>query len=238
MGLWIIAAFVSAFIKGLCGVGDAPVFSAILAFTNNNIDIAPVSLLTSLPSNIYLIWKNRKSLVRRVWMPLSLLVIAGSVPGILLLKNTDTRVLKTYFGFFIILVGILLLVNELSPQKRQPSKVLLAAVGILAGITSGLFGIGIFLVVYFSLTTNNLNEFKGNICAVFAAENTVRLILYIFLGICNAESLKRAAIVLPFVMLGIFIGSKSAAFLDERKAKIVIMITLIISGAAIAITNL
>lgn len=238
MVLWIIAGLCSAFIKGLCGIGDAPVFSSILAFAHDNIDIAPVALMMSLPTNIWLVWKNRRSLVRRVWLPLSVLIVAGSVPGILLLKNADTHVLKTWFGFFIILVGILMLLNELSPKKRKASSFLLVTIGILAGVTSGLFGIGVLLVVYFSQTSENLEEFKANICMVFAAENFVRLILYIYLGIINAANFRQALMVFPFVLAGLIIGGKCSAFLDERKIKIIIMCMLIFSGLMIVITNL
>ena len=106
MALWIIAALVSAFIKGLCGVGDAPVFSSILAFRYDNIQISPVSVLLSLPANVLLAFKNRKALKRSIWLPLSVLIICGNVPGILLLKNSldkfDNLSLcqKTIDGYF------------------------------------------------------------------------------------------------------------------------------------------
>ncbi len=238
MYLWIIAALASAFIKGLCGVGDAPVFSSILAFKHDNIEISPVSLLMSLPTNMYLAWKYRKALKRSIWLPLSVMIVLGSICGTLMLKNTDTHVLKIWFGFFIILVGILLLINELSTKKRKASKVMLVVIGVLAGITSGLFGIAVLLVVYFTQTTENLKEFKGNICMVFAIENFSRLILYILTGIITAANLKQAAMTYPFILIGLFLGLKSSAFLDERKAKIVIMITLIFSGIFIVASNL
>ncbi len=238
MWLWIIAAVTSAFIKGLCGVGDAPVFSSILAFRHDNIDISPVSLLMSLPTNIYLAWKYRKSLIHSIWVPLSVMIVIGSLCGTLMLKNTDTHVLKIWFGVFITLVGVLLLLNELSTKKRKASKIMLVVIGILAGITSGLFGIAVLLVVYFTQTTENLNEFKGNICMVFAVENSFRLILYILTGIITAANLKQAAMTYPFILIGLFLGLRSSAFLDERKAKIVIMITLIFSGIFIVASNL
>lgn len=238
MALWIIAALISAFIKGLCGVGDAPVFSSILAFKYDNIQISPVSVLMSLPANIVLAFRNRASLKRSIWLPLSILIICGSVPGILLLKNTDTRVLKVWFGFFIILVGILMLMNEVSPKKRKPSKVLLVLIGVMAGVTSGLFGIGVLLVIYMTQTVDNLKEFKANICMVYAAENATRLLLYILTGVFTLAHLKQGAMIFPFILIGMFLGMKSAAYLDERRAKIVIMCMLIFSGITIVISNL
>ncbi len=238
MLIWIIAGIISGFIKGLCGVGDAPVFSAILAFASDNISISPVSQMMSLPANAYISWKERRFLDRRIWLPLSLLLICGSIPGTLLLKNTDTRPLKVVFGIFIVLVGVLLLMNELSPQKHKPSRFIMAIIGILAGITSGLFGIGVLMTVYVSQTTDNLKAFKANVCMVFTVGNIAVEIMYLILGIFTRESVMRALMLFPFVMLGLFLGMKSSNYLDDRKAKIVIMVTLIVSGLAIALTNL
>ena len=238
MALWIIAGLISGFIKGLCGVGDAPVFSSIMSFAENNIDISPVSLVPSLPTNFFITWQNRKSLQSRVWIPMAVLLIAGTIPGTLLLKNTDTGTLKLIFGFFIIFVGVLMLYNELSTKKIKPSKWLLLAVGVLSGLSSGLFGIGVMLVVYISLTTTDMHSFKGNICAIFAAENSVRLIMYLILGMFTKSVLMHAAIITPFQFAGVFLGIKSASRLDERKAKLAVMVILIISGLAIVAANI
>ena len=120
----------------------------------------------------------------------------------------------------------------------KPSKVLLLTIGILAGVSSGLFGVGVLLIVYISLTTNDMSSFKGNICAIFFAENFVRLLMYIFLGLFTPNVLKITAIVLPFVWTGLFLGQKASSFLDERRAKIVVMSMLIVSGLTIIISNI
>lgn len=238
MAIWIIAGLLSGFIKGLCGVGDAPLFSSIMSFSQNNIDISPVSLLPSIFNNFYIALRNRKALQTRIWLPMALLLIAGTIPGTLLLKNADTRVLKLVFGVFIMIIGVLMLYNELSQRKIKPSKLLLLTVGILAGVSSGLFGVGVLLVVYVSMTTEEMSSFKGNICAIFFAENVVRVVMYLFLGIFTASVLKNAAVVAPFMWLGLFFGQRASSFLDERKARILLMSVLILSGLAITITNI
>lgn len=238
MVLWIIAALCGSFVKGLCGVGDAPVFSAILAFANDNRDINPINGLFSLPVNLYITWKERKGLNRHIWLPLSAVIVAGSIIGIVLLKNIDTKTLKTVFGFFIIFIGIVMLANELSPKKLKPSKVSLAIIGLLAGLSCGLFAIGILLVVYVSQTTENMSQFKANICAVFAVENTVRLILLAFLGILTPAIFLRALALSPCIAIGLFLGIKSGGKLDERKARLLVMASLVTSGIAIVATNL
>lgn len=87
MYLWIIAAAAAYFIKGLCGFANTLVFTSILSFGASNANISPIDLLLGYPTNLILTWKNRKSLDPKVYLPLAALVLAGSIPGALLLKN-------------------------------------------------------------------------------------------------------------------------------------------------------
>ena len=86
MALWMLAAAAAYFVKGLCGFANTLVFTSILSFGSaTNANISPVDLLVGYPTNVILTWKNREKLNARVWLPLAALVLAGSVPGALLL---------------------------------------------------------------------------------------------------------------------------------------------------------
>ncbi|MCR5310604.1 MAG: sulfite exporter TauE/SafE family protein, partial [Lachnospiraceae bacterium] len=106
MYIWIIAALVAFFIKGLCGFANTLVFTSILGFRADNVNISPVELILGYPANLILVWKNRKLLDHRIWLPLSLLLLAGSIPGALLLKNVDAGALKIVFGVMVILIAL------------------------------------------------------------------------------------------------------------------------------------
>ena len=81
MYLWITAAFIAYFIKGLCGFANTLVLTTILSFGASNADISPVDLLLGYPMNLILTWKNRRCLDPKIWGPLAALVLAGSIPG-------------------------------------------------------------------------------------------------------------------------------------------------------------
>ena len=106
MGWMMFAAVCAYFIKGLCGFANTLVFSTILSFSTNNVNISPVELVLGLPSNIMISYKERKSVDWKVCIPLAGLVLLGDIPGILMLKNTDTQVIKGIFGFVIIAIGL------------------------------------------------------------------------------------------------------------------------------------
>ena len=105
MYLWMLAAVVAYFIKGLCGFANTLVFTAILSFGSVNANISPIDLLLGYPANVILTWKNRKNLDPKVYIPLAVLVLAGSIPGAFLLKNVDARAIKLVFGVVVVALG-------------------------------------------------------------------------------------------------------------------------------------
>ena len=244
MMLWIAAAFIAFFVKGLCGFANTLVFNTILSFSGNNISISPVELVLGYPSNIIIAWRERKNIRPAVVIPIAAMVMAGSLLGVFLLKNTDVRLVKIIFGAVVVLVGFEIFFRKASSTSADDGgnrKIITPGMlffGILSGILCGLYGVGALLGAYISRVTSGSGEFKGNICTVFVIENTFRVIMYTVTGILTAGALLTALKLVPFMLLGLFAGIKAASLLDEKMAARLITITLIISGAALIVTNL
>ena len=235
MGWMMFAAVCAYFVKGLCGFANTLVFSTILSFSTNNVNISPVELVLGLPSNIMISYKERKSVQWKVCLPLAGLVLLGDIPGILLLKNTNTQVIKGIFGFVIIAIGVEMLLREYM-RKTKKSQLLLITIGILSGILCGLYGIGALLAAYMGRVTDNSSSFKGNLCIVFLIDNLFRLVMYGVTGIITLATLKQSVILFPFMALGLFLGMKGSSFLDEKKIKKLVIIMLILSGVFLIVT--
>lgn len=238
MIFWIIATLLAFYVKGLCGFANTLVFTSILSFGAANINISPVELILGYPTNLIISIKERKAITPRIVIPLAIMVIIGSLGGALFLKNADTTLIKIIFGVLVILVGIEMLLRELSQKKAKNSKVLLTIIGILSGFLCGLYGVGALLGAYIGRTTDDLKSFKANICTVFIIENTFRIILYLFYGIITMESIKRALILSPFMLIGLGAGMLSAGRISEKIVKRIVIILLIVSGIALILANL
>lgn len=238
MSLWIIAAAVSYFIKGLCGFANTLIFTSILSFGAANANISPVDLLLGCPANLILTWKNRKKLDPKVYLPLAALVLAGSIPGAFLLKNVDVRAIKLVFGVVVTLLGGEMLSGEYSRKKVRASKPVLVIIGLAAGVLCGLFGVGALLAAYVSRVTEDGSSFKANISAVFIVDNTFRLILYSVLGLLTLDTVKFALLLIPFVFLGLFAGMKCSTHMDEKLVKKITSVLLILSGISLILKNL
>lgn len=238
MVIWAAATLVAFFVKGLCGFANTLIFTAILSFGASNVNISPVELVLVYPSNLILVWRERRSIKWNVCLPLSAVVILGCIPGALFLKNADTQAIKLVFGAVIIFIGLELLLRELSTKMVKQSKAAVVIIGLVSGILCGLFGIGALIGACVSRVTDDSSAFKANICFVFAVESTFRLFLYGFWGIITPEIVMQAVLLMPLMLVGLFLGIRSGRFLDERVIRRIVIVMLIVSGIALILNNL
>jgi len=236
MHWWIIAALIAFFVKGLCGFANTLVFTTILSFGQNNLAISPVELLLGYPSNAILAWKERRSIDWKLCLPLCAMVLAGCLPGAFLLKSVDARIIKLFFGVVIVLIALEMLLR--SGGKAKESRLLMLVIGVLSGMLCGLFGVGALLGAYLSRVTDDTHAFKGNLCMVFFVENTFRLVLYIASGIITAAAVQQALWLAPVMLVSLWLGMKAGRFIQEKTAKKIVLMMLLISGIALIINSL
>ena len=230
---WILASVCAFFVKGLCGFANTLVFSTIMSFGLSNRDISPVELLLGYPTNAFIAWQERRKMDWKLCLPLSALVVLGSIPGMLLLKNADTSAVKLLFGAVIVGIGVEMLLRERSAKKTKESRVVLTLIGLLSGVLCGLYGIGALLGAYIGRVTEDSGAFRANICFVFFVENTLRIVLYSAAGILTGGMLLQSLRLAPFMALGLYLGVKSRTLLDERMIKKLVIVMLIVSGLAL-----
>lgn len=260
---WIVATLCAFFVKGLCGFANTLVFSSILSFGSSNLNITPVEVLLGFPTNLILAWRERKGIRWKLCIPLILLVLAGNIPGMLLLKTVDAGSLKIFFGFVIAGIGLEMLVREYqtasngqgarnqraasnSQEARGqepglpglpsslPGRLPLLFIGILSGVLSGMFGIGAMLAAYISRVTDDSHGFKANMCAIFIVENLFRIFLYAVSGILTPGVLWQAALLFPAMLAGLAAGIRSSSLLNERLVRKLVLVMLVVSGVALA----
>ena len=236
MSFFILATLAAFFVKGLCGFANTLVFQSILSFGVSNASISPVELVVGSPSNAILTWQNRKSLQPKIFLPLMALMLAGNIPGALMLSHIDGRIVKIIFGAAIIFIALDMLRGQGKPQKEN--KLLTALIGVAAGVLSGLFGVGALLAAYVSRITETGSAFKANISVVFLAENVFRFALYLALGLLNGASLLTAVKLMPFMLVGLFAGIAVSRKIDDRNIKKLVLVLLIVSGAVLILQNI
>ena len=161
MALWMLAALVGYFVKGVAGIGNTLVVTSVMAYSRTNAEITPVELLLCIPTNLVVTWVYRKYINWKLAIAPLCMVLIGDILGVLLLKNVDVSAMKTVFGVVLILLSVEQLWREL---RGKPGKAahpaLMLALGISAGVLCGMFGVGALLAAYFARVTTDDATYK------------------------------------------------------------------------------
>ncbi len=224
-------AFLAYLIKGITGFGNTLVMSPLYSFVLPNRTITPIDLLLSIPTNLFLVWKNRTDLSLKIVVPLSLVMLAGIIPGTLILKSGDDRWLKCFLGVVVIGIAVEMIMRKPpSDENGKANPILLSIIGLLSGVLAGMFGISAPLVAYISRTTDGRSGFRANLCFVFLVDNIFRFFYYLINGLLTWEVIKLTLLVLPAVAAGMYAGVKIDKRLDEQTIENIVIALLVVSG--------
>lgn len=237
MILWMLAAFVGYFVKGVAGIGNTLVVTSAMAYTRTNAEITPVELLLCVPTNLAVTWVYRRHIDWKLAIAPLCMVLAGDALGVLLLKNVDVTAMKAVFGVVLILLSVEQLWREFRGKpSRAGHPALMLTLGISAGVLCGMFGVGALLAAYLSRVTTDDATYKGTMSIIFTIENFFRVIAYSATGLLTAISLTRAAILLPFMGAGLFLGIRLSNRLNARTMRLIIGAMLLLSGLPLLLT--
>ncbi len=234
-----LSALFAYFIKGITGFGNTLVIGALFSFVISNRLTTPVDLLLGIPTNIYMVWRERKNISYNIVIPLSIMLLAGIIPGTMLLKLGSDWILKAILGIVVIGLALEMLTrkqNNLTEKKTNP--VFLIGIGILSGILAGMYGIGALLVAYVSRTTDNRSQFRANICFVFLVDNIFRFFLYLYTGLLNKKVIIMALMLSPAVILGMYLGIKVDKKMNEASVRRAVIALLMISGLVLFLKSI
>lgn len=235
--VWFLVVTLGYFVKGAAGFGNSPIHTGLMAFFLDNADLTPVDYVLTVPANIALTVRHRKYLAPKLWIPGAVITMIAVVPGVLLLKNMDSRALKAVFGFVIIALGADMLRKKSPDAKPLPSWAVLALTG-LSGVINGLFGIGVLLAAVMGRVIPDSRTLKANISAIFTAGNLVMLPVYLLTGLLTADVLLRALSLYPAMGIGLFLGIRFAGRLPETTLRRGTALLLILCGILLAAGNL
>ena len=240
MLIWCVTVFAAYFVKGVAGFGNSLVHMGVMAYFRDNAELTPIDLILTVPANLSLTWKYRRCLKRRIWLPAALAAVAMLIPGALILRDLDARIVKLIFGPLIILLGLNLLRKPEEPAGGQPERSRAVTWGLilLSGVVSGMFGIGALIAVAMARMVRDSRELKANMSAVFLADNAGRTLIYALTGLLTAESLLRSLLLAPAMAAGLFLGMRLAGRFSERTVRLCVVGVLVASGVLLIAANL
>ena len=226
------AFFLSAFLKGITGMGFSTICLGLIA-TFIDIRLAiPLVIFPSLSSNalVMLDAGHFHIAVKRFWI-LFLSALPGLVLGLWLLDAVANDTARLVLGAVLFLYGGWSLLNaapELAPSWEKVSN---APIGFATGLVNGLTGSQVMPVLpYFVALKLEKDLFVQAINISFTASSLVMLLGLSQLGLLSWTIAGISAIGIPLVAIGIWLGGKIRRQIPEASFTKLVLGLLMLLG--------
>lgn len=205
-------------------------------------DVAkPVLNVLGLLSGIYVFAEQRKKVNWQEVKRIVLVMTVGIFGGIIVkgLFTGQEEILYKLLGVFVILLalqGLYQIAGKKEKKEKPPKPAGTYAILVSAGIVHGMFvSGGPLLIGYLTRKIKDKVSFRATISTVWIMLNTIIMIDDIRNGLWTISLVKTQIISVPFLLAGMFIGSKLYARMSQKLFMIVTYILLFISGISLLV---
>ncbi len=236
-------ALLAFFVRGLTGAASSIVFNALFVLA------IPLGLTAGLTLLDGLYWMALANVLASVLLvgllarslrlePLTLLLLVGLLPTTvlfaLLLPQFQLGHLQLLMGVAVVGAGVYLARGDTRggvPSRRALALALPA--GVLAGLLSGLFGMGgpvIMLVL--GPSSDSPTEFRSRFTVIAAATNLVRLVPLAWQGAYGLPQLGVFVATVPAIVVGLAVGFWAHRFVRPRPFRVGLGALVSLAGLA------
>ncbi len=220
---------VAAFTQSLTGFGLAlvsmPLLSMVLGLPQATALVAVVSVVVEM----VILWQHRAHLR---WQPVRRLILASvvGVPlGVMLLRRLPEAWMLRGLGVLLAGYGLYALSGKPLPALHAPRWGWL--VGVLAGALGGAYNTsGPPVILYGHARGWPPAEFKANLQAFFLVSSSAVFAAHLLAGDIGAATWQQAAAAVPALALGLWGGSRAAAFLPPERFRKMVLAALALLG--------
>jgi uncharacterized membrane protein YfcA len=200
-------AFVSAVIQGYSGFGGGMILIPLLSMLYPPIEAITIAAAAAIVGSLFVLRDALKNFQWRETAPLTLGMTIVIPIGLLFLTTANPIIIRFGMGIFILLAALLMLNGWTYTGKRNSVTSLIA--GILAGISTGGFGIpgGPFLAIYYMSSSADPKLQRANIIITVAVAMWFLLGGLLVNGAGTDQTIARTIILVPIFVLGTICGN-------------------------------
>ena len=224
----IIGIFCGFFVQTVVGFAGALVAMPILLFALDLPEAISYITIFYAIASIYLIYKERKNIDRKVIVRLIMSSLIGTALGIWLLTCGSPDFLKRALGIFIL---VYVCYTFFKKKGKQNWSKLEFVFGLTGGFFSGLFSIGgpLYVIIVENVTPD-IKTFRATMFGILGVVTFMRIPFLAYTGVMTIDHLYYSLYILPFFALSIILGKKMYAVLNEELLKKGLLALLFISG--------
>lgn len=219
---------------GLSGFGSSITAMPLLAHFFPLRFAVPLLLLLDLSATMLLGLKNRSAVDRKELLRLIPFMLVGMVLGVTLLVNAPERALLFLLGSFVLVYAGWSLLFQRGVNKTIATG-WSVPLGTVGGVFTALFGTGgPIYVIYLAGRLHDKSALRATIGALIFVSGLTRLALFTTAGLYAQPSLLLlAAVLLPCVLFGLYIGSRLHRRLPMQRVVQTVWVILILGGISL-----
>lgn len=219
-------------IRGSAGFGGATV--PLLAIIMSLKLVVPLVTFLGLLSSTAILLRDYRHVSWRDTLKITPYCLIGVLIGLYFFKTLDARALARALGILVLAYGSYSLWVTVRPglRLRLPLKVVTPLMGGIAGFIGTLFGAmaGMFFAIYLDYLKLGKNGFRATIAAILLALGLFRGLGYVAVGSFNRDVLIVCATAVPLMAIGVFLGNRIHANLNQIAFKRFVSLILIASS--------
>jgi uncharacterized protein len=203
--------------------------------------LIPAWTLVGLVASITLFGRDRRHVAWRDIARLAPACLVGILAGLYLFKTLDSTALAQGLGVLVLLYGFYSLWSTFRPPPTWSISPRIAApiAGLSGGIVGTAFGTmaSLFFAMYFDALRKGKEQFRATMSAILLALVVLRGAGYWAVGEYTRDVLIMAAVALPLMLCGIFLGNRVHTGLNEQTFRRLVSGALVASGLALLVKN-
>ena len=232
--LVVIGAYV---IFGISGFGSTVIAVPLLAHFMPLKFVIPMIVLLDCVGAIGMGTRLRADVFKRELVPLLPFLAVGLLTGAYLLLRLPGEILLAGLGVFVLAFGVLYATGK--QAAFRVGRWAVAPVGIFAGTTSSMFGVGgPIYVMYLSARGATPEQIRATMPVIFIFTTIARIAIFGAAGLLTAPVLYSALALLPIMVLGMWIGHHLHLSMSREQLVRLIGALLVLSGASLLVRAL
>lgn len=233
-GLILLLTYI---VFGISGFGLGLTAIPLLAHLFPLTFVIPLMVLLDCAATIRQAVMLRGGVYKKELLPLLPFMLLGMLAGVFLLIRLPAEILLPALGAFVAAYGIYYLRRHESAFRL--GRWTAAPIGLFAGTTSSLFGVGgPVYVVYLTGRGATPEHIRATMPVIFIFTTIGRIMLFAAAGLFTMDVLQTAVLLLPVMLLGLYAGNRLHGLLTRENAVRIIGGLLIASGASLLLRAL
>jgi uncharacterized protein len=232
-----LVVFLAAIVRGYSGFGFSLLTITALSLIYPPAEIVPSIFMLELAASANLLPSIWKDVHWKSLAPLTLGCLIATPIGVWALAHVAPAPMQLALSIFVLIATYLMWQGF--ALKTMPGPLASTAAGAASGLANGAFGIGgpPVILFYFASPAGNIAG-RASLTAFFLATDVIGLANQSVHGLITSETAYRAALYLPALIAGVWLGARSFKNADPEMFRKYVLIILAILAVITLIKSL